>query len=362
MANILIIDDQETNLKILRILLEKEGYKVFPALSGTIALALIEEKEENFFDLILSDINMPIMSGFDFCKILRNENKYRLKCLETPIIFVSALTNSDDITQGLELGGADYITKPFNTKEIKLRVKNHLKMRELQQDLEEYNHSLLDKVAMQSKQLVQMQMSVIFSLAKLAQSRDDDTGKHLERVQIFCKLLAEEFIEQNTFSELVEKNFIEDIYHASPLHDIGKVGISDLILLKPGKLNEEEYNIMKTHTVIGATTLQEVNQKFKGNSFIEMGILIARYHHERWDGNGYPDGLSEVKIPLCARIMAIADVYDALKSKRVYKDGFPHEKCVEIIKEGAGTQFDPMLVSLFLDINQSFYEAWQGLQ
>ncbi len=362
MFNILVVDDQETNLKVLKILLEKEGCNVVTTLSAQEALEIILNEKDDYFDLILSDINMPVMSGFEFCEILKSDGIYTKKCPGTPVIFISALTNIDDIIKGFESGAVDYITKPFNAKEVKLRVQNHFKIRTLNKQLEEYNKNLEQQVKKQVEEIAQSQMAVIFSLAKLAQSRDDDTGKHLERVQTFCKLLCEELIKNDDFKEKITPEFIKDMYQASPLHDIGKVGISDTILLKPGKLTPEEFEIIKTHTQIGAKTLEDVNRKFQGNSFIEIGILIARYHHERWDGKGYPMGLKEDEIPLCASIMSIADVYDALKTKRTYKDAFSQEKCVEIIKEGSGTQFDPRLVEAFLNIQDKFYEAWKNLQ
>ena len=198
------------------------------------------------------------------------------------------------------------------------------------------------------------QMETIFSLAKLAQSRDDDTGEHLNRVQNYCRILSEELQKDSPYSSVIDDDFITDIVNASMLHDIGKVGISDLILLKNARLTEDEYEIMKTHTIIGAQTLEDVHMKFGDNSFIKMGKIIARSHHERWDGKGYPDGLKEEEIPLPARIMAIADVYDALSTKRVYKDAYPQEKCIQIIKEGRGTQFDPYIVDAFLKVTDKF--------
>lgn len=211
------------------------------------------------------------------------------------------------------------------------------------------------------KQISDTQMETIFSLAKLAQSRDDDTGKHLERVQQYCYVLAQKLALDSPYADQINDEFIKNIVNASILHDIGKVAISDLILLKPGKLTPEEFAEMKKHTVLGAQTLDEVHSKFGNNSFIETGILMANYHHERWDGNGYPEGLKEEKIPLAARIMAIADVYDALGTKRVYKDAFPQEKCVAIIQEGRGTQFDPVIVDAFMEVADKFYRIRQEL-
>lgn len=211
------------------------------------------------------------------------------------------------------------------------------------------------------KQISDMQMETIFSLAKLAQSRDDDTGKHLERVQQYCYVLAQKLAQDSPYAEQINDEFIKNTVNASILHDIGKVAISDLILLKPGKLTDEEFAEMKKHTTMGAQTLSEVHSKFGHNSFIEIGKLMANYHHERWDGRGYPEGLSGEEIPLAARIMSIADVYDAISTKRVYKDAFPQEKCVAIIKEGRGTQFDPVIVDAFLETVDTFNKIREEL-
>lgn len=203
-------------------------------------------------------------------------------------------------------------------------------------------------------ELTEAQYSMIYSLVKLAESRDDNTGVHIKRVALFCRLLAEKLKNNPKYKGYINEDYIENIYRASPLHDIGKVGIPDNILLKPGKLTEEEYEVMKTHTTIGANTLLEVKEKYPDNRLLEMGICITNYHHERWDGNGYPEGLKGADIPLSARITAVADVYDALRSKRVYKDAYSHQKAVEIIKEGRGTQFDPDIVDAFLENEAEF--------
>lgn len=212
------------------------------------------------------------------------------------------------------------------------------------------------------KKITDTQMETIFSLAKLAQSRDDDTGKHLERVQQYCKVLSEQLFVNSPYSHQIDKSFIENIFHASPLHDIGKVGISDTVLLKHGKLSDEEYEKIKKHTIIGYETLQEVHQKFGSNSFIEMGMVMALFHHERFDGNGYPMGLSGEEIPLAARIMALSDVYDALSTKRIYKPAFDNDKCVEIIKEQSGKLFDPIIVEAFLEIQDRFFEIRKSME
>lgn len=232
---------------------------------------------------------------------------------------------------------------------------------ELESMAESFNQMASD-INSYVKQISDMQMETIFSLAKLAQSRDDDTGKHLERVQQYCHVLAKKLSENSPYSDQIDEQFIINVVNASILHDIGKVAISDLILLKPGKLTDEEFAEMKKHTTLGAQTLNEVHSKFGHNDFIKIGTLMANYHHERWDGRGYPQGLKGEEIPLAARIMAIADVYDALGTKRVYKDAFPQEKCIAIIVEGRGTQFDPVIVDAFIETVDEFYKIREDLK
>jgi len=207
------------------------------------------------------------------------------------------------------------------------------------------------------KEISDSQISTIFALSKLAESRDADTGKHLERVQLFCQILAERVSQESPYNSMTENEFIRDVSNASSLHDIGKIAITDSILLKPKKLTSEEFEVMKTHTVIGAQTLDEVKHLYPRNSFVNVGILIARSHHEHWDGNGYPDGLAGEAIPLAARIMAIVDVYDATRSKRCYKESMSRSQCRDFILEGSGKQFDPVLVRAFSGVEEDFNRA-----
>lgn len=346
---ILIVDDNETNLKVLNLILGKDGYEIHTTHSPE---AVIDRLETFLPDLILLDINMPKISGYDLCREIKFIDKYK----DIPIIFISALTDAEDIVKGFHMGAVDYVIKPFKSEEVRARIATHLQIKQLQEELKGQNAALEIRVQEQVKEITKTQMETIFSLAKLAQSRDDDTGKHLERVQNYCWILASEIKGHSAFKDEVTDEFINNIKQASPLHDIGKVGISDNILLKPGKLTDEEFATMKTHTIIGYDTLQEVHSKFGQNAFIGMGMVIARSHHERYDGFGYPDKKKGQDIPLAARIMAIADVYDALRSKRVYKDAFSQEKAVSIILEGRGTQFDPDLVDAFERVAEKFNE------
>jgi len=209
------------------------------------------------------------------------------------------------------------------------------------------------------REISDAQQATIFALAKLAEQRDEDTGRHLERVREFCRLLAERLGDGSPYSHYITPEFVDCIQHASPLHDIGKVAIPDRILLKPGPLNPEEFEIMKTHTVLGAENLQQVYNLYSGNTFIGMGIEIALYHHERWNGTGYPDGLVGRNIPLPARIMAVADFYDALRSDRCYRKGYGHEKVRMMLLQGDGTHFDPELVKAFLSLEEQFQDIHQ---
>jgi len=352
---ILVVDDNETNLKILKLILEKDGYEIHTTQSPE---CVVERMDVFFPDIILMDINMPKKSGYELCRDI----KFLDNLKHIPIIFISALTDSEDIVKGFHMGAVDYITKPFKSEEVRARVSTHLEIKRLQEELKDHNAKLEIRVAEQVKLITRTQMETIFSLAKLAQSRDDDTGKHLERVQNYCELLAIELQKNSIYTDQISETFINNIKQASPLHDIGKVGISDTILLKPGKLTDEEFAIMKTHTTIGFETLKEVNAKFGENAFIEMGMVIARSHHERFAGGGYPDNIKGQEIALAARIMSIADVYDALRSKRTYKDAFSQEKTVSIILEGSGTQFDSVIVNAFERIADKFNEVSLDLQ
>jgi len=219
--------------------------------------------------------------------------------------------------------------------------------------VDNYRYSL-DKILKTQTEVYEAQLATIYSLVKLSEARDDDTGAHIQRVADYCRLLASELANNPKYSSYLNQSYITNLYKVSPLHDVGKVAVPDSILLKPGKLSPEEFKIIQTHTTIGAKTLGEVKKQYPDNQFLEMGVAIAHSHHEKWDGSGYPLGLKGEEIPLSCRIMAIADVYDALRSKRVYKPEYQHEKCVEIIKSSTGTHFDPEVVEVFLVIEKEF--------
>jgi putative two-component system response regulator len=241
-------------------------------------------------------------------------------------------------------------------------IQDITEMKQAEEELEEYSRHLEIKVEEKVKEISASQMATIYALVKLSESRDDDTGVHIERTAGFCRLLAEQARSIPRYAALMDDTFIETIFKASPLHDIGKVGIPDRILLKPGKLTGEEFEIMKTHVRIGYETLAKVGAQYQQNTFIKMGLDIVLYHHEKWNGSGYQAGLSGEQIPLSARIMAVADVYDALRSKRVYKEAFSHEKSVEIIAEGRGSHFDPLLIDLFLEHHEAFQSLYETMR
>jgi putative two-component system response regulator len=336
----MIIDDTPANLDLLTGMLRQKGYRVRPALSGKLA---IQAAKNDPPDLILLDIAMPEMSGYEVCEKLKADKDLR----EIPVIFLSALSETIDKLKAFSLGGVDYITKPFQFEEVHARVKTHLKIRQLQSEVEIYSQKLEELVRIQVKEIFESQMATLFSIVKLAESRDDNTGKHLERVQKICRLIALNLADNPRYGTVITQYYTENIFYASPLHDIGKVAIPDNILLKPGKLTRDEFEKMKAHTIMGAKTLEAVQHEYQKNYFLKMGIEIALFHHEKWDGSGYLSGISGEDIPLSARIMAVADVYDALRSKRSYKEAFPHEKSHEIIVQGSGLHFDPDVVSVF---------------
>ena len=346
-ASILVVDDVPANLTLLTGMLRQEGYRVRPVPSGKRALKAIEHEPP---DLILLDISMPEMDGFEVCLRLKEDVRFR----DIPVIFISALTETLDKVKAFGIGGVDYVTKPFQFEEVQARVETHLKLRRYQVRLE-------DLVKEQIEEICASQASTIFALSKLAESRDRDTGEHLERVQIYCRMLAERLSREEPYNRVIDAAFIHNIFNACPLHDIGKVATPDQVLLKPGRLSTDEFAVMKQHTVAGAATMEAVRDRYPRNAFIDMGISIARSHHERWDGRGYPDGLSGEEIPLAARIMAVADVYDALRSTRCYKEALSRREARRIIEDGGGAQFDPRVVTAFLDLEEAFDEVGRGM-
>jgi len=354
MMNILVVDDNALNIEAITRRLEQDGFHTYKAEHGRQALMILE----NFpVDLVLLDVMMPEMDGFEVLKKIKQAEQWQ----DIPVVMVSALEQEDSVVRCLEDGADDYLTKPVNSVLLRARVNNALNKKRLhdnekqyQHELESYNQQLKHKVEQQVSEIVSAQMSMIFATSKLAESKDPETGAHLERIRLYCKVICEYLADLEEYRDIVTTQYIDCIYAASPLHDIGKVGIPDSVLLKPGKLTDQEWEVMRTHTLIGAGTLRAVSDKHPGNAFLRIGIEIAESHHEKWDGSGYPYGLTGDAIPLSARILAMADVYDALTSERCYKEAFSHEKSREIIVEGSGKHFDPRVVEAFLNCEDQF--------
>ena len=350
--DILLVDDMPVNLRMLSDMLMHAGYRTRSARSGETALRAAAEQPP---DLVLLDIMMPRMDGYEVCRRLKADPRLT----HIPVIFLSALGETGDKVEAFAAGAVDYVTKPFQIDEVCARVHTHLRLHQLQTEVEAHRLRLEALVAEQVQEILDSHIATIFAMARLAESRDDETGTHLERVQSFCGLLGEGVVAAH---EGLDAVFVRHLVHAGPLHDIGKVGISDAILLKPGKLTADEFEMMKTHTTVGAQTLEAVQRGNPANAFIGMGIEIARSHHERWDGGGYPQGIAGDSIPISGRIMAVADVYDALRSKRVYKPAFSHHDSVRIIQEGSGTQFDPCVIDVFLERAGEFEAVFADAQ
>jgi len=338
-CTILVVDDIEENIDILVETLG-DDFEVSVAMDGPSAL---ESVAENKPDLILLDIMMPGMSGYEVCEKLKADHETN----GIPIVFLTAMSEEQDEAKGLALGAIDYVTKPFSPDLVKSRVKNHLNLKLHQDHLE-------DLVRERTRQLELTQEVTIESMGTLAEYRDPETGGHIKRTQHYVRLLAEKLKDHPKFRDFLDDKTIELLYKSAPLHDIGKVGVQDHILLKPGKLTDEEFAEMKKHTIYGRDAIALQEKKLGENSFLHHAREIAATHQEKWDGSGYPEGLKGDDIPISGRLMAVADVYDALISKRVYKPPFPHSKAVTIIREGRGSHFDPDMVDAFMEITEEF--------
>lgn len=353
--SVLVVDDLPENIKVLSSFLSPMGFTVSSAESGEEALEKVAESPP---DIILLDLMLPGLDGFEVCRHL----KQNIKTRHIPVIIITGLTDRDANIRAIASGADDFLIKPFDRVLLQTRINTSLKTKVLQDELLEHQKQLESRVKDRTAQLERTQQVAVFSLAKLAESRDTETGDHLDRIRNYALILARQIMEWEERNGGTANGFASAIYQSSPLHDIGKVGIPDIILLKPGKLTAEEFGIMKTHSVIGGETLRVADLEAGGNSFLAMGRDIAYYHHERWDGSGYPEGLKGEAIPLSARIVALADVYDALSSRRPYKEPFSHEKSRGIILESKGSHFDPRVVDAFLAQEHQFIETKDRLQ
>jgi putative two-component system response regulator len=293
---------------------------------------------------------MPEMDGYEVCRRLKSDVRF----WSIPVIFVTALGEVKDEALGLELGAIDYIIKPISPPIVKARVKNHLELKLAKEDLERQKEILEIKVQERTKELAVTQDVTIYAMASLAETRDPETGGHIRRTQDYVRALAEHIRPLPKFRDQLDLTTLNILHKSAPLHDAGKVGVPDSILLKPGRLTEEEFEEMKKHTVYGRDTLASAEGMLGSNSFLRYAREIAYTHHEKWDGSGYPQGTKGEEIPLSGRLMAVADVYDALISKRVYKPPFNHQRAVAIMSEGRGVHFDPDLMDAFLEIEDEF--------
>ena len=347
-STILIVDDEPTNLSVLMQLL-RPSYRVRAANSGEAALRAAASEPRP--DLILLDVMMPGMDGYEVLARLRDDPT----TASVPVLFVTAMAEADDEERGLTLGAADYVTKPIRPLVVQARVRTQLEAKRARDALSDRNALLEAEVRSRMAENDLIQTVSIRALAHLAEMRDTDTGLHIHRTQGIVRELAERLRHHPRFRAKLDPQSIELLVRSAPLHDIGKVAIPDAILLKPGKLTPEEWAIMQTHAARGADAIAQAEADVaEPVAFLSLAKEIARWHHERWDGGGYPDGLAGDDIPLPARLMAIADVFDALISPRVYKPAMSFEEARQVIEDGRGTHFDPAVATAFLDGFEEF--------
>jgi putative two-component system response regulator len=321
---VLIVEDDKDSLELLANALEFFGYEVSCATNGVEALEMIRQSQ---FPLVISDWEMPGMTGVELCREVRQRSASGY----TYFMLLTSRTGQHNLVDGLRAGADEFLCKPFDPAELELRLRIAERM-----------------LSLEGRDVV------IFALAKLAEARDPETGAHLERIRAYCLVLAEHLQRVGKYRDVVDGDFVHLLYITSPLHDIGKVGIPDNVLLKPGRLTAEEFDIMKQHAVIGGTTLSAAVDAHPRAKYLQMARDIALSHHEKFDGSGYPYGLKGEEIPLCGRIVALSDVYDALTTARVYKPAYTHEVAKGIILEGRGKHFDPEIVDAFLANEEQF--------
>lgn len=340
---ILVVDDDKTNLMLAQKILLPE-YRFAACNSGMAALKYLENNRP---DLILLDINMPDMDGFEVMEQLRLKEE----TASIPVIFLTADNLTQTEVKCFQMGAMDFVTKPFVPEILLSRVSKTLELEHYRHHLEEMVKEQADRITEDARRLGRIQESVIVGMANLIESRDGSTGKHVKNTQRYVRMIAQELHRRGLFAGQLTELFIEDLCKAAPLHDVGKIKVSDAILQKPGKLTPEEFNTMKMHTTYSRKIIHRIIGDVEDEHYVTIVEEIAMYHHERWDGTGYPTGLSGDSIPLAARIMAVADVFDALYEERVYKPPIrPIERIMQIMSEGRGTQFDPVIIDVFVEM------------
>ena len=364
-GKVMVIDDEPAMRDVISFFLKPLGYEIITFDSGEAAIEVLANTPlEEMPDVIILDVVMPGMNGFEVCRFLKENPATHF----IPVIMLTGSREQQVHLDAVKAGADEFLHKPFDAVLLKARIQSSIESKRLhdqvigyQRELELHNEKLEMEVRERTREILRTQRVAILSLAKLAETRDTETGKHVERLRAYGDIILKELREHPHYRSQIDKFFEEQFSYSVPLHDIGKVGIPDRILLKPGKLTNSEFEVMKFHTLIGAETLAIADREAGGNSFFAMGRDIALYHHERWDGKGYPHGIQGEDIPLSARITSLCDVFDALSSPRPYKDPFPHEKVCDIILSGKGTQFDPVIAEIFEKHHDVFAEIYSRL-
>ncbi len=361
--SVLITDDEPSIRSFYRITLEALGLRCMEACNGQEALELYEAHAH---DLVILDVDMPQLNGIEACMRLR----HTLARSHVKIILISGRLDPDNLATMLLNGADDFLTKPLTWHQLQARVQSLLRLKQAQERSDhlhrrmvDINRDLEEHLKDKDGDLIEARNALVLALAKLCECRHQETGEHLQRLQFFCRRLARQAKGRLEFEDVLTDNFIDMLATCVPLHDIGKVGLPDHVLLKPGKLSNEERLLMQSHTLLGAETLKSVAREHRfALPYLEMSIDITRHHHERYDGTGYPDRLRGDSIPLTARFVSICDVYDALRSRRVYKPAMPHPAVVSMMADEGGKQFDPALLQCFIECADDFekiYDDWK---
>ena len=339
---VFVVDDSATNLATAADALHND-YRAITMSSAARMFTILEKVTP---DLIMLDIDMPEMDGFDAMKRLKANKAFE----DIPVIFLTALNDATNEAYGIELGAVDFISKPFSETVLLNRVRQHL-------HIDEIIRERTEQLRQRTNQLMQLQNSIVHTLADVVENRDNTTGNHIERTSVYMRILIEAMQEYGVYADEMVHWDLDSVISSSRLHDLGKISVPDSILNKPGSLTEEEYRIIKEHSRSGERIIEQMVEQSGEAEFLRNAQYAAAYHHERWDGTGYPHGLKETDIPLQGRIMAIVDVYDALTSERPYKQPYTHEESVQLILNDSGRYFDPLIVDVFVDIHHRFEEA-----
>ncbi|MDR2301172.1 MAG: response regulator [Deltaproteobacteria bacterium] len=345
---IMLVDDNIANLAMGKNML-KEAYEVYPVPSAAKLFDLMDHVTPA---LILLDVMMPEMNGYEAIKKLKANERFA----DIPVIFLTSMNDEDSELEGLSLGAIDYVIKPFSAPLLLKRIENHLLIVSQKAELKNYNENLQAMVEEKTAQVFDLQNAVLATLAEMVEFRDNMTGGHVTRTKMYLEVLVAQMHEEKLYLDEVLSWDMNFFLQSSQLHDVGKIAISDAILNKPGKLDDDEFEQMKMHVTYGVDAINRIADKTSEHKYLYHAAIFAGTHHEKWDGTGYPKGLAGFDIPLEGRLMAIADVFDALISKRPYKPPMPVEKAISIICEGAGTHFDASLVGVFEKVADKFAE------